>query len=161
MTITKERAIEILNANAPKDDVRIGERYRYGAEDLLESLAAAGAFDAPKPAGVMTRADAVGMCQQALREYAEGFAGDEPHAGLCRRSALLHAIEKLPQLSATTALDRAGAFPSEATIAEIRSLSEDILEETWTGKETWRSLALRLATACRDAGLLKATGALV
>lgn len=59
------------------------------------------------------------------------------------------------------ALDRAGAFPSEATLAEISDVAEQALAlEVRLARQggvadDWRNIALRLASACRAAGLVK------
>lgn len=55
------------------------------------------------------------------------------------------------------ALDRAGAFPGEATLAEIESVARTILDDevAHPGSFTHREDALRLASACRAAGLVK------
>ena len=48
------------------------------------------------------------------------------------------------------ALDRAGIFPSEATLAEIDEVAREILDGSPVDMQ-----ALRLATACRKAGMVK------
>lgn len=57
------------------------------------------------------------------------------------------------------ALDRAGAFPSEATEAEIASVATSILRCERNALEVdtvvWYQYALRLASACRAAGLVR------
>lgn len=146
MTITKERAIEILNAIAGSGESEL--RFYDGALSMLNALIAERAFDfsdAPKPAGVMTRARAWDAIRAAYGSAIEERA--------VRRDVVLGALD---------ALDRAGAFPSDATMAEIDAVAGSILraENRLADSDTglW---ALRLASACRDAGLLKATGALV
>ncbi len=56
-------------------------------------------------------------------------------------------------------LDRAGAFPSEATLAEIDAVSASVFRceraSLEPGVDVWRNAALRLASACRAAGLVK------
>lgn len=60
-------------------------------------------------------------------------------------------------LAAVEVLDRAGAFPSEATLADIANVARTILEDeaAHPGSFTHREDALRLASACRAAGLVK------
>jgi len=63
-----------------------------------------------------------------------------------RRNAGLDAIE---------ALDRAGAFPSEETAAEIQSAALSIIRCEPNSAQETGALALRIASACRVAGLVK------
>ncbi len=66
-------------------------------------------------------------------------------------------------LESVEALDRAGAFPSEATLAEIADVANRVLaaeaaehkNAPWFDSALWRNAALRLASACRAAGLVK------
>lgn len=97
----------------------------------------------PKPAGLMTRARA----EAALDATFEG----EWRGGLAEIGAVLDA------------LDRAGAFGDEATLAEIADAAREILIKEHGGPQIGAPsvsgpmgrLALRLATACRKAGLVK------
>jgi hypothetical protein len=57
------------------------------------------------------------------------------------------------------ALDRAGAFQSEEAAAEIDAVSREVLKRAGLSPKPWTGMmqraALRLATACRAAGLVK------
>lgn len=101
---------------------------------MFRALDAAGAFDTPKPVLAMTRAKAV---------------------------AVLSAVPIRGYTGALDAIDRAGAFQSEAALAEIDAVASEILAfAKFLGRDGFErgsaiDLALRLANACRDAGLVK------
>lgn len=137
--MTKERALEILN-NAITNRTRVpGDGVGVGY--LVDVLATAGAFETTKPAGAMTRKRAIETLNTTLSKY---DFDDQPRA---------HMVEDLAD-----DLDRAGVFLGEATLAEIESAAREILSrDGWTNLEVWEwhTLALRLASACRAAGLVK------
>lgn len=70
----------------------------------------------------------------------------------------------VPALDLIEALDRAGAFQSEeqafADISRISAIALNAMnsgkrDNAWSDVVLWRNMALRLATACRAAGLVK------
>lgn len=79
----------------------------------------------------------------------EILEAEAPYAGSAKRAS----CEALVQ-----ALADAQAFPDEATLAEIESVAREVLHGELRGlldPVTWRSWALRLASACRKLGMVK------
>lgn len=96
----------------------------------------------------MTRKQAIEILDEVIPKVGPHEVGERAR----RRIAGLGVID---------ALDRAGAFPSEATEAEIDRVAREIIENDHRltvdglGMSKVATLALRLASACRAAGLVK------
>lgn len=178
MTITKERAIEIKR-EIGRETGTGRETWADGAEDFFKALVAAGAFEVPKSAGTCYGAPGNacdGTCVECGAELANApgqCRAQHPKAsGLMTRARAEAAIDaayggaRWPKDREVVAfllraLDRAGAFGDEATLAEIAYVARTILKHEskltvdGLGMGMVAGLALRLATACRAAGLVK------
>jgi hypothetical protein len=89
--------------------------------------------------------------QKAIKIWNRGaFPGRDQTYGMAWNDGGLALLE---------ALDRAGAFPSEETAAEIADVAREILDRAEQAPKPWTGMlqrkALRLASACRAVGLVK------